>query len=212
MASNHPPQQPRDSTAEELAGIVVAGGARFHLLAAPYAPPPATSVSGRILRYRVLVEPGLEPEIGVFGPHVDRTLGSPHGWARAGFQFARVAEHEDFTVLLAKPETVNKLCRPLKTGGVYSCGLRGRAVLNAVRWRRGVRHFKGDLATYREYLVNHEVGHLLGQPHRRCPPRGGPAPLMMQQTKHVGRCQPNGRPLPREIEYLRDDPPDWTGR
>jgi hypothetical protein len=211
MEPNDHARQPH-TPAEFFLDTILVGGVRFRPVSAPFGPPDASLMSGRLLRYRILIEPGLESELGAFAPHVDRTLTDPNGWAASGLRFARVDHHADFTVLLAKPKTVNRLCRPLKTGGVYSCGLRGRAVLNAVRWRRGVRHFKGDLATYRTYLVNHEVGHLLGQPHRRCPPKGGPAPLMMQQTKHLDRCKPNGIPLSREIKSLQNQTPAWAQR
>ena len=40
-----------------------------------------------------------------------------------------------FRVVLATPSTVNRLCAPLITGGIYSCGMYGRAVLNLLRWR-----------------------------------------------------------------------------
>ncbi len=212
MEPNDRAQQPPPAPQSLFLSPVVVAGIPFHLVSAPNAPPSASLISGRLLRYRVLVEPGLVLEAAAFAPHVEKTLADPNGWAAAGLRFARVERHADFTVLLAKPKTVNRLCKPLKTGGVYSCGLRGRAVLNAVRWRRGVRHFRGDLVTYRQYLVNHEVGHLLGQPHRRCPVRGGPAPLMMQQTKHLDRCKPNGLPLDGEVESLRVQTPAWAER
>ena len=67
--------------------------------------------------------------------------------------------------MLATPSTVNRLCAPLITGGIYSCGMYGRAVLNLLRWRYGAPAFHGDMTKYRRYLVNHEVGHLLGHSH-----------------------------------------------
>ena len=210
MAPKAPGRQLRHTPAEYLLNTVKVSGRTFYQVAAPNSPPPASLATGRVLRYRILIEPGLEVEVGKFARHVDKTLADPMGWAAAGLHFARVDRHADFTVLLAKPRTVNRLCRPLKTGGVYSCALRGRAVLNVTRWRRAVRHFRGDLTTYRQYLVNHEVGHLLAQPHRSC--RHGLAPLMMQQTKDLGRCQPNGRPLAGEIESLRNQTPAWAAR
>jgi hypothetical protein len=56
-------------------------------------------------------------------------------------------------------------------------------------------------------LVNHEVGHTLGQRHRNCPTDGNPAPVMMQQSKGTttaGRtCRPNPWPLGYEKRSLR---------
>jgi hypothetical protein len=54
--------------------------------------------------------------------------------------------------------------------------------LSAARWIRGSVAYGSDIATYRLYMVNHEVGHFFGRGHRPCPRNGGPAPVMMQQT------------------------------
>jgi hypothetical protein len=71
----------------------------------------------------------------------------------------------------------------------------GRAVLNLMRWRHGAPAFRGNMTMYRRYLVNHEVGHVLGHSHRSCHASGARAPVMMQQTKGVGSCRANGWPL-----------------
>lgn len=56
-------------------------------------------------------------------------------------------------------------------------------VINEARWVRGAAPFQGDLGSYRQYLVNHEVGHALGfAEHVACPATGELAPIMMQQT------------------------------
>jgi hypothetical protein len=73
----------------------------------------------------------------------------------------------------------------------------GRAVLNRWRWRVGAAAYS-RVERYRVYLVNHEVGHLLGHHHLGCPASGARAPVMMQQTKGVAPCRPN--PWPRGYE------------
>jgi hypothetical protein len=55
-------------------------------------------------------------------------------------------------------------------------------------------------------LVNHEVGHLLGQHHPadpQCRAPGRPAPVMAQQSTELEGCLPNAWPLPAEIAYAR---------
>jgi hypothetical protein len=103
-----------------------------------------------------------------------------------------------FRVTLASPSTTDRLCAPLQTRGRYSCFQRGRAVVNAARWLHGAPSYRGRLAGYRHYVVNHEVGHALGRVHARCPRPGARAPVMLQQTKGLGGCRANPWPLPSE--------------
>jgi hypothetical protein len=75
-------------------------------------------------------------------------------------------------------------------------------LLNADRWRTATPEWTGDLATYRQMLVNHEVGHLLGQHHPappQCPHPGVPARVMSQQSTELNGCRPNPWPLAQEV-------------
>jgi len=101
----------------------------------------------------------------------------------------------DFRVALARPALTNALCAPLQTNGIFSCAQNGRAVLNSMRWRRGADAYGGALRRYRIYMINHEVGHLLGRGHVYCPAAGVLAPVMVQQTKGVAPCLANPWPL-----------------
>lgn len=157
----------------------------------------------RVVRYRVLVERGLEAEAEEFSELVDKTLADPNGWSSAGREFVRVEEWPHITILLATPDTVDTLCAPLRTAGQLSCGRKGRASINLLRWRQGSVHWGEDLDGYRGYMINHEVGHLLGQPHRPCPGEGEMAPVMVQQTKALKGCFPENRPSDEEIASLR---------
>ena len=107
--------------------------------------------------------------------------------------FARTDGPADLRVVLASPALVDALCAPLATAGQFSCGRNGHAALNFRRWVQATDEF-ADRTLYRQYLVNHEVGHLLGHPHERCPGAGLPAPLMQQQSIRVAPCLPNGWP------------------
>lgn len=63
-------------------------------------------------------------------------------------------------------------------------------ILNEARWVRGAVPYEGDLGRYRQYMVNHEVGHALGfAMHESCPAEGVLAPVMMQQTLSLKNSQ-----------------------
>jgi hypothetical protein len=148
--------------------------------------------------YRVAIEVGLESELPTFERTVAAVLADPRGWAK-GRPFVQVASGERFTVLLARPDTIDRLCRPLRTKGEYSCGRSGRASLNLARWRGGAMTWGEDVSGYRMYMINHEVGHLLGMPHADCEVPGEPAPVMLQQSMKLDGCTPHGWPSEDEL-------------
>lgn len=140
---------------------------------------------------------------------VESTLADPRGWTRARFRFVR-DDSGPYLIVLAEGDEVDRLCLPYETYGQYSCQNGPVVALNADRWREATPKWTGDLATYRQMLVNHEVGHLLGQKHPRqqCPVQGQPAPIMNQQSTELDGCLPNPWPLPWEVELAaRHDRP-----
>jgi hypothetical protein len=147
---------------------------------------------------RVQVEEGLPVDGEAFADFVMRVLNDERGWGHDGsVVFSRTDGPSDISVVLASPDLTDELCRPLRTVGEYSCGRNARAVLNVERWSDGAAPFLdggGNITEYREYLVNHEVGHLLGHPHTGCAVPGEPAPIMLQQTMRLEGCLPNAWP------------------
>jgi hypothetical protein len=153
-----------------------------------------------VRRFAVEVEGGLRVDRAAFAREVVRTLFDRRSWAaRDGLTLLWVdSGHVDLRIALASPALTDGLCAPLETNGSFSCATPSRAVLNALRWRHGADAYRGRTALYRRYLVNHEVGHLLGRGHAACPGHSERAPVMMQQTKGVASCVPNPWPLPWE--------------
>ncbi len=136
-----------------------------------------------------------------FAELVERVLTDDRGWSRAGFVFSFDDTAFDYTVVLAEGPEVDSLCLPYDTFGRFSCQIGPTVALNADRWRGAVESWPLSLDEYRTMLVNHEVGHLIGQHHpaTRCPGDGQPAPVMAQQSSGVAPCLANPWPLPWEI-------------
>lgn len=165
---------------------------------------PAEARERGAIGYRILIEVGLEDELPEWVRTVNGVLADDRGWKAAGRELVPVTDHARFSVVLARPRTIDRLCSPLRTIGKFSCGRGGRAALNLDRWREGIDTWGEDIEGYRLYMVNHEVGHLLGVPHKRCTGAGDSAPVMLQQTISLEGCEPRGWPTEAEIDWLRD--------
>ena len=166
------------------------------------APSTSTTVpAGQPVHIELIIESRTtDPATAGFAEVVKETLTDARGWQQAGFVFV-FAESAPYRVVLAEGREVDQMCRPYDVSGKYSCQNGPVVALNADRWRYATPQWTGNLETYRRMLVNHEVGHLLGQhhPRRQCPKRGEPAPVMAQQSTELDGCLPNPWPLPWEI-------------
>lgn len=132
---------------------------------------------------------------------VDATLSNPQSWTADGaVAFQRVDRGQPaFRVSLASPLTVRENCGyDIQLEASCYNSATERVYLNLARWVRGARSFQGDIGSYRQYVVNHEVGHAIGYPsHEPCRQDGALAPVMMQQTfgvtnRDIFRLDPEG--------------------
>jgi hypothetical protein len=171
-----------------------AGGGTISAVDVPSGP---VKVTGRTVAYGVDIEDGLPVSAADFATVVHAVLVDSRGWqTKDDVRFLAVSSAEraagaraDILVTLASPTLTAKLCAPLNTSTQQvSCWNGARAVLNLTRWMRGASTYGDDLASYRNYLVSHEVGHGLGHGHVHCPGVGRPAPVMVQQTKDLEGC------------------------
>lgn len=179
-----------------------------------YADPANTAVvgaSGTLLQYNVAVENGLELDAAEFSSFVNETLADSRSWTAGGaWRFQQVgAGGADFTVYLASPEQRAVLCGSANT--TVSCRNGDNVVINSARWITGVDHWDGTLETYRQYAVNHEVGHRLGHGHEVCPAEGELSPVMAQQTYQLAGCIGNAWPFPDGETYVSGPIGDYNG-
>jgi hypothetical protein len=173
--------------------------------------------------YVVEIEEGVDATAygggDAFAAMVDATLANPKGWTNDGkYKFVHVNADQDpdFRFQLTSLDTTHAACGHdlgMETSCFNSNG--GRVVINESRWVRGAAPFEGDLGAYRQYLLNHELGHGLGfAAHTPCGENGALAPIMMQQTLSMSNdelyridpsevyekdgkiCRPNPWPFP----------------
>lgn len=155
--------------------------------------------TGPLQRFAVEVEDGIGVDGAAFAEDVTTTLADPRSWGNGGrrsLQRVGPGAEFDFRVSLVSPGSMERYCPGVGTGGYTSCRYGDRAVINLARWATAVPHYGGDLATYRQYVVNHEVGHVFGYGHEKCPGPGQLAPVMQQQTLALDVCAKNAWPFP----------------
>ncbi|MEJ5928417.1 DUF3152 domain-containing protein [Corynebacterium sp. H128] len=138
---------------------------------------------------------------------IDATLANPKGWtADPAFSFQHVAPDQNPTlrIQLTSVGTTHAVCGDdLKMETSCYMPVGERVLLNESRWVRGAVTAQGDIGSYRQYLINHEVGHALGYAeHAVCPATGELAPIMMQQTLSLNNSELH-RIDPHEV--YRDD-------
>jgi hypothetical protein len=186
------PVNPGTGTAALPAGAAVprAGAGTWHVVPGNG---PIVGKGRHLYHYQVAVEDGIDPAVyggdDAFAQDVQATLADPRSWIAGGtLSLQRVDggfAHPDFVVSLTTPNTDHRpdLCG-YDVHFETSCwrASANRVVVNLARWVRGALAFDGDLGLYRQYAVNHEVGHVFGNSHVGCTTNGGLAPVMMQQT------------------------------
>ncbi|MDL5157306.1 DUF3152 domain-containing protein [Actinomycetospora termitidis] len=184
---------------------------------------------GRVYTYTVEVEDGAVLAEGdtAFATAVDATLDDPRSWTGTGQIALRRVDASagvvpDFRISLTSQLTTRAQCG-YQIRYEASCWKSdiGRVLINGSRWVRGADAFEGQLGLYRQYAINHEVGHVFRNQHVPCPENGGLAPVMMQQSFGVSNdflaqltdSNPQGIQIPRDGKVCRPNAwPNPAGR
>ena len=162
--------------------------------AGPGFPPGETAT--RTFTYEVRTRGTVYADLDVFKRVAAQTMNDRRGWSLGGsIRFREVASGGSFTLWLASPSSMpsfDPICSPS-----YSCRVGRNVVINDLRWRTGTSAWP-EVAEYRHYVINHELGHWLGRGHVSCPAAGGLAPVMQQQSISLQGCVSNTWPLSSE--------------
>lgn len=154
----------------------------------------ASGSSGTLHRFAVQVETSAKLDADKVGTQIAGVLNDPRSWAGSGnVRFALVSDpaKAGFTIVIAAPATAKGLC----TLEPSTCVSSGDVVIDAAYWLSTPNDYPSR-SQWQAYLVNHVVGHLLGESHQGCPKQGRPAPVMMSQEGSLKGCTPNPWPFP----------------
>ncbi len=154
---------------------------------------PKIGAGSKFYTYTVEVEDGIDASVfggdAAFAGLIDQTLADPRGWTGLGeISVQRVEPNTPdptFRISLTSPDTAHRpdMCGySIKYESSCYRGSEKRVMINLARWVRGAVAFGGDMLTYRQYAINHEVGHAFRNNHVGCTQPGGLAPVMMQQS------------------------------
>lgn len=155
-------------------------------------------VEERTFAYEVGVRGQVAGDLGVFAERVRATLADPRGWSLDGrIDFVPAEEDGAMRVWLASPDEVEAAAPGCSRD--WSCRVGDDVFINDVRWRESTATWgHRPLEDYQRYVINHEVGHWLGEGHWDCPVLGQAAPVMQQQSIDLEGCEERLWPLPEE--------------
>lgn len=142
------------------------------------------------ITFYATVDEGIDFPEREFQKLVKQYLNSPNGWVQDGYTFAVSKKNPHVHIRLSSSSTIHKICGLSPS---LSCAELGghHMYLNARRWLHGAPKSGLNLNDYRQYMVSHEIGHILGHEHEECRGNGRPAPIMLQQTLGLHGCAPN---------------------
>lgn len=155
----------------------------------------ASGSQGTLYRYAVAVESSAKLKANSVAGTIAGVLNDPRSWTGDGdVRFALVAQAKaTVKVYLASTKTASSLCDGDGEAG-YTCVVGDTVVINAAQWKTAAAGYAGDLTGYREFLVNHAFGHLLGHKHAECGGKSKKAPVMLQQGAGLFGCTANPWP------------------
>ncbi|HET8931338.1 MAG TPA: DUF4214 domain-containing protein [Acidimicrobiales bacterium] len=196
------PRQLRHQSCAVALALAVVVGSAVSAPPAAHAAPAAAAASKRsvVISYSVGSAGHTSTSVEAFASRAARTLRALDGWSLGGsITFTRVASNALMHLLITDPAVLGATPGCSST---WSCRVGSNVYINEARWKHGTPTWTLGLDAYRDYVVNHEVGHFLGLGHVACPGAGRPAPVMMQQSKGAAPCVNRVWPLGSERQQV----------
>jgi hypothetical protein len=157
-----------------------------------------------MLTYSLIIDKTLNMKKKYILDKLDFVLSNKKGWKKLGYKFKYIDDIKDIDILIyiSPNDYIDNVCGFDKEYKL-SCAVtqsnkpnKGIIYLNVDNWRNGSKLSKLCLQDYRNYMVNHEIGHILGRDHLFAKDyKNKLAPVMIQQTKGIENCIPNCWPL-----------------
>lgn len=163
------------------------------------ATPSSAAATTQTVTYSTQELGAVKADFAGFRRVVAATLDDPRGWSLDGrVDFREVRAGGRLTIALASPAAIEGVDA---CSAFYSCRAGDHVLINSDRWRHATDSYRGQalLHSYRQMVINHEVGHALGFGHVDCSRAGAPAAVMQQQSKGLDGCSRNPWPLRREL-------------
>jgi hypothetical protein len=111
-----------------------------------------------------VVDADVKYPLGEFIKEVRGYLADSHGWKSRGYSFREVKTNPRCVIHLSSPREI--LEAGCKDPSLSCAELGGKHLrLNAMRWTTGAKKSELPLKDYRQYMVTHEMGHILGFDH-----------------------------------------------
>ena len=117
------------------------------------------------ISFDVTTRGSIKGNAGEFASFVESTLRDSRGWRRAGVNFTKVASGGKLHVVLASGAEIDKYAG---CSADLSCTVFPYVLINDARWLGATQSYNSaglSLTSYRQMVINHEVGHYLGHDH-----------------------------------------------
>jgi hypothetical protein len=155
--------------------------------------------------YHVQVHKRIPEEEGTAFKHeVETILNDPRGWdveftrLKTVNQIKNKPKKQAFLIRLTPDDVISTMYPDFQEDQLSVANMDDRIIdINYCRWTEDCPNDSQlALENYHQYVVMHEVGHILGKPHPAPSklPNQTKAPIMMQQTLGIQNYQPNSWP------------------